>query len=86
MIRWDSLAPGGTLLFIVLPMLLITALILALVARRVINHAMHNAALSDDRFTQLMHSQRELADSESRFRDVAETASDWIWETNARAR
>lgn len=82
-IRWDSLAPGGTLLFIVLPMLLITALILALVARRVINHAMHNAALSDDRFTQLMHSQRELADSESRFRDVAETASDWIWETNA---
>ncbi|MGB9097482.1 bifunctional diguanylate cyclase/phosphodiesterase [Erwinia sp.] len=82
-IRWDSLAPGGNLLFMLLPMLLLTAFILALVARRVINHAMHNAALSDDRYTQLVHSQRELAASESRFRDVAETASDWIWETNA---
>lgn len=82
-IRWDSSEPGGSLLQLLLPMLFITVIIIGLVARRVINHAMHNALLSDERFDQLMHSQRELAVSESRFRDVAETASDWIWETNA---
>jgi len=82
-IRWDSSEPGGSLLLFLLPMLFITVVIIGLAARRVINHAMHNAALSDDRFDQLVQSQRELAASESRFRDVAETASDWIWETNA---
>ncbi|WP_380181836.1 EAL domain-containing protein [Kalamiella sp. sgz302252] len=82
-IRWDSQQPGKTLLLLLLPMLLAAAGVLALAARRVINHAMHNAALCDQRFLQLVHSQRELAASEARFRDVAETASDWIWETNA---
>lgn len=83
-IRWDSQQPGRALLLLLLPMLLAAAAALALVARRVINHAMHNAALCDERFLQLVHSQRELAASEARFRDVAETASDWIWETNAK--
>lgn len=82
-IRWDSLQPGGNLLFFLLPMLFGVAIIIGLAARRVIKQAMNNAVLSDERFTQLIQSQRELAASESRFRDVAETASDWIWETNA---
>lgn len=82
-IRWDASQPGRNLLILLLPMLFITAFILALVARRLINHAIYNASLCDRRYAQLMHSQRELATSESRFRDVAETASDWIWETNA---
>lgn len=82
-IRWDSQQPGRALLLLLLPLLLAAAAALTLVARRVINHAMHNAALCDERFLQLVHSQRELAVSEARFRDVAETASDWIWETNA---
>ncbi|WP_342754988.1 EAL domain-containing protein [Pantoea sp. MBD-2R] len=82
-IRWDSDQPGRNLLLILLPMLFAAAVILGLVARRVVNHAMHNAMLCDQRFLLLMHSQRELAASEARFRDVAETASDWIWETNA---
>lgn len=81
-IRWDSDEPGRELLWVLLPMLLAAAIVLGLVARRVINHAMQNALLCDERFLQLVHSQRELAASEARFRDVAETASDWIWETD----
>lgn len=82
-IRWDSDQPGRNLLLILLPMLFGATVILGLVARKVVNYAMHNAMLCDQHFMLLMHSQRELAASEARFRDVAETASDWIWETNA---
>ncbi len=82
-IRWDSDRTGRNLLLILLPMLFAATIILGLVARRVVNQAMHNATLCDERFMLLMHSQRELAASEARFRDVAETASDWIWEINA---
>ncbi|WP_052118432.1 bifunctional diguanylate cyclase/phosphodiesterase [Erwinia oleae] len=81
-IRWDPRQPGRNLLICLLPALFFAAFALGLVARRVINHAMSSAVLSDRRFAQLKHSQRELAASEARFRDVAETASDWIWETN----
>jgi len=83
-LRWDSSQPGKALLLLLLPILLAAAAVLGLLVRRVINHAMHNAMLCDERFLQLAHSQRELAASEARFRDVAETASDWIWETDAK--
>lgn len=82
-IRWDSEQPGRSLLLLLLPMLFAAAFILALVARRVVNHAMHNALLCDQQLMMLIHSQRELATSEARFRDVAETASDWIWEIDS---
>lgn len=85
-LRWDADQPGQDLLFFLLPLLGFGALILAVVTRRVIGRAMDNAMLSDARFLQLMHSQRELAASEGRFRDVAEAASDWIWETDAEGR
>ncbi|HBV39447.1 MAG TPA: bifunctional diguanylate cyclase/phosphodiesterase [Erwinia sp.] len=82
-LRWDSQEPGRALLLLLLPLLLVATALLAWITRRVMNHAMHNARLCDERFLLLIHSQRELAVSEARFRDVAETASDWIWETNA---
>lgn len=83
-ISWDSSQPGRHLLLITVPMLALTMLMLAFISRRVIRHAMDNARLSDWRFEQLRQSQRELGDSEARFRDVAEATSDWIWETDAR--
>lgn len=85
-LRWDPSQPGRKLLMYLLPLLAFVALILGVVTRRVINNAMDNALLSDTRFLQLMYSQRELAASEARFRDVAEAASDWIWETDAAGR
>lgn len=85
-IRWLAKQPGSHLIFFLLPLLMVTAIIIILVTRRVIRHAMHNAVLSDRRFDLLMYSQGELVDSENRFRDVAEAASDWIWETDAQGR
>lgn len=84
LMSWESSQPGHHLLIITVPMLALTMFMLAFVSRRVIRHAMDNARLSDWRFEQLRQSQRELGDSEARFRDVAEAASDWIWETDAR--
>ncbi len=83
-INWDSSEPGHRLLIITVPLLALTMLMLGIISRRVIHHAMHNARLSDWRFEQLCQSQRELSASEARFRDVAEASSDWIWETDAR--
>jgi len=85
-LRWDPSQPGRNLLLFLLPLLALAALVIGVVTRRVINHAMNTAMLSDTRFLQLMHSQRELAASEARFRDVAEATSDWIWETDASCR
>ncbi|PNS12789.1 bifunctional diguanylate cyclase/phosphodiesterase [Mixta theicola] len=83
-IVWDSGKSGDHLLIVTLPLLALTMLMLGIISRRVIRHAMDNARLSDWRFEQLRQSQRELSDSEARFRDVAEASSDWIWETDAR--
>ncbi|MDU4093441.1 MAG: EAL domain-containing protein [Pantoea sp.] len=83
-IAWDSSEPGYRLLIVTVPLLALTMLMLGIISRRVIRHAMDNARLSDWRFEQLRQSQQELSDSEARFRDVAEASSDWIWETDAR--
>ncbi|MEB5973670.1 bifunctional diguanylate cyclase/phosphodiesterase [Pantoea dispersa] len=85
-LRWQARQPGNGLVWLLLPLLLFTALTIALVTRRVVRHALRNAAISDRRFEMLTLSQRELANSEERFRDLAEAASDWIWETDDRGR
>ncbi len=83
LVRWESSRPGHNLLLVTLPLLALTILMLGVISRRVVRHAMDNARLSDWRFEQLRQSKRELSHSEARFRDVAEAASDWIWETDA---
>lgn len=85
-IRWQARQPGEGLICLVMPLLIFTALAIALVTRRVIRHALHNAVVSDRRFEMLTISQRELANSEERFRDLAEAASDWIWEIDEHGR
>ncbi|MGD8106975.1 bifunctional diguanylate cyclase/phosphodiesterase [Pantoea sp. FN0302] len=84
LLAWDSSTPGHHLLMVTVPLLALTMLMLGIISRRVIQHAMDNARLSDWRFEQLRQSKRELSDSEARFRDVAEASSDWIWETDSR--
>ena len=85
-LRWQPKRPGAHLLTLLLPILAAMALLTGWIARRVSRHALHNAVLSDRRFAMLMLSQQELADSEARFRDLAEAASDWIWETDEKGR
>ncbi len=78
--------PGTRLLALLLPILAAMALVTSWIARSVSRHAIHNAVLSDRRFAMLTVSQQELANSEARFRDLAEAASDWIWETDEQGR
>jgi len=75
-LRWQPKNPGFGVMWLMMPLLLFTALAVALVTRRVLRHALHNAVISDRRFEMLAISQRELANSEERFRDLAEAASD----------
>ncbi|WP_167373276.1 EAL domain-containing protein [Pantoea alhagi] len=84
LLAWDSSKPGHHLLMVTVPLLALTMLMLGIISRRVIHHAMDNARLSDWRFEQLRQSKHELSHSEARFRDVAEASSDWIWETDSR--
>lgn len=81
-LRWQPKLPGTRLLALLLPILAVMALVTGWIARRVSRHAIRNAVLSDRRFAMLTLSQQELANSEARFRDLAEAASDWIWETD----
>ncbi|WP_336747810.1 EAL domain-containing protein [Pantoea vagans] len=85
-LRWTSKMPGMDLIGLLLPLLLLTAIIIGLITYRVSRHALSNAILSDRRFAMLAISQQELASSEARFRDLAEAASDWIWETDEEGR
>ncbi|MFV9685339.1 EAL domain-containing protein [Pantoea sp. KXB45] len=85
-LRWTSKMPGLGLLCFLLPLLILMAIIIGIITRRVSRHALSNAILSDRRFALLAISQQELANSEARFRDLAEAASDWIWETDEEGR
>lgn len=85
-IRWRPKDPGFGVIWMMMPLLLFTALAVALVTRRVVRHALHNAVISDRRFEMLIVSQSELSHSEERFRDLAEAASDWIWEIDEKGR
>ncbi|RPE03516.1 EAL domain-containing protein [Candidatus Pantoea deserta] len=85
-LRWQSKMPGARLLALLLPVLAAMALVTGWIAHRVSRQAIRNAVLSDRRFAMLVISQQELANSEARFRDLAEAASDWIWETDEQGR
>ncbi|WP_267372775.1 MULTISPECIES: EAL domain-containing protein [unclassified Pantoea] len=85
-LRWTPKMPGMGLILFLLPLLTLMAIIIGLITRRVSRHALSNAILSDRRFAMLAISQQELASSEARFRDLAEAASDWIWETDEKGR
>ncbi|MBW5413597.1 EAL domain-containing protein [Pseudomonas sp. MAG002Y] len=77
LLSWHAERPGGVLLSVMLPLLVLTAFALYLVLIKLKRRSLRAAALIDS-------SHEALAHSEARFRDVAEASSNWIWETNAR--
>ncbi len=81
-LTWQAAQPGRLLLWVTLPTLAAVALGLALLAWLLIRQALRAMQLLDASYTRLAASRSALAASEERFRDVAEAASDWIWETN----
>ncbi len=83
---WTAPQPGRLLLLVTLPVLAAVALGLGLLAWLLVRHALRVTHLLDVSYARLASSRSALAESEERFRDVAEAASDWIWETDEQAR
>ncbi|MNF56438.1 Phytochrome-like protein cph2 [compost metagenome] len=86
LLRWQPARPGDQLLYLILPLLALAGSIVALVTWLTLRRAMAAAREMDAGYASLYASQRALATSEARFRDVAEAASDWIWEVDGELR
>jgi diguanylate cyclase (GGDEF)-like protein/PAS domain S-box-containing protein len=82
-IYWKPVTPAQNLLHFILPMLISIAFLFAGLVYLVIRKTLIDARLSDKRFMLLHQSRQALLKSEARFRDVAQAASDWIWETDS---
>ncbi|MGE6319450.1 bifunctional diguanylate cyclase/phosphodiesterase [Pseudomonas oryzihabitans] len=86
LLNWQPPQPGAQLLRRTLPVFLAGVLLLGLVLALLIRHALNSARQLDRQFDALVASQAELSRSESRFRELAEAASDWLWESDATGR
>lgn len=86
LLRWQPARPGDQLLYLILPLLALAGSIVALVTWLTLRRALASAREMDASYASLYRSQLALAASEVRFRDVAEAASDWIWEVDAELR
>lgn len=86
LLNWHPPQPGAHLLHQTLPVFLAVVLMLALVLALLIRHALSSARQLDQQFDALVASQAELTRNEQRFRDLAEAASDWLWEVDAEGR
>lgn len=85
-LTWSVSQPGHYLLWMALPVLAAATLGLGLLAWLLLRPALKTVRLMDANYRRLSKSRSALAASEERFRDVAEAASDWIWETDRNAR
>lgn len=85
-LAWKPARPGTQLLWTVVPSLLAAATVLALLLGYCFRFALRASMQIDASFDSLRQSTDALEASEERFRAVAEAASDWIWETDARGR
>ncbi|MHA6494296.1 bifunctional diguanylate cyclase/phosphodiesterase [Pseudomonas borbori] len=83
LLRWEPDQPGERLLYLILPMLALAGVIFALITWLTLRRAIATAKEMDASYASLYASQTALAASEARFRDVAEAASDWIWEADS---
>lgn len=82
LLRWNPDQPGHRLLSVLLPILLLMLAALLFVARRISHRTLNTARLLDQQYEMIHNSRMALASSEARFRNAAEAASDWLWETD----
>ncbi len=76
---WTPPRPGRALLENTLPWLATSSLLLAICTAFGFRHIRGTARAIEE-------SRHQLIESQARFRDIAEAASDWMWETDARLR
>ncbi|WP_313739039.1 EAL domain-containing protein [Pseudomonas sp.] len=85
-LTWRIAEPGTELLRTVIPPLGLASLIMPLIVFITARYALRASASLDRSQQQALASRAALQSSESRFKAVAEAASDWIWETDASLR
>lgn len=81
-VEWQSDNPGQALVIGILPALVLLMFATLLMTLMLMKNALRKARLSDESHFLLAQSQQALYSSECRFRDVAETTTDWIWEAD----
>ncbi len=86
LLNWHPPQPGRDLLRKTLPLFVGGALLLLGVLYLLLRNALASARQIDSQLQALQTSQVELQGSERRFRDMAETSSDWLWEVDADGR
>ncbi len=85
-LSWSSPLPGHQLLWAVMPALLSALLILGLIMLYLFRLTLRSSRAIGLTLSHLQQSNQALKASEQRFRAVAESASDWIWETDRQQR
>jgi len=85
-LQWTPARPGDRLLWAMLPPLLGALLVLGLLMAWFFRYVLRTSREIDDNLNHLQASNQALEASEQRFRAVAESASDWIWETDRQQR
>lgn len=85
-LQWTSDDPGHQLLVLVVPLIALAGLLIGLMTWVIQRRTLAAARLMDSHYATLQASRAALAISEARFRDVAEAASDWIWEVDTELR
>lgn len=85
-ISWIAPTFGRELLRDLIPVIIGAALLLALLVGLIARDAIRTASKLMASYNQLHASRHQLETSEMRFRDIAEAASDWLWETDAQLR
>ena len=85
-LSWSSPLPGHQLLWAVMPALLSALLILGLIMLYLFRLTLRSSRAIGLTLSHLQQSNQALEASEQRFRAVAESASDWIWETDRQQR
>nr|WP_318392983.1 EAL domain-containing protein [Enterobacter sp.] len=81
-IAWESENPGQALIIYFLPLLILSVVLMACMTIVLMRHIMHKARINDEHTFLLDQARLKLITSEKRFRDVSETTSDWLWETD----
>ena len=85
-VSWMAPTFGRELLRGLLPIIIGSVLLLALLVGLIARDAIRTASKLVASYNQLNASRSQLETSEKRFRDIAEAASDWLWETDAQLR
>lgn len=85
-LAWNSPLPGRQLLWAVLPPLVGALLMLGMIMLYLFRLTLRSSRAIGLTLTHLQQSNQALEASEQRFRAVAESASDWIWETDRQQR